>query len=128
MAEMDAMGEKILALAKALTKADESEQELLEMLCRTQETLLEGRLKDGVSKKACGDAFPCAAAFLSAAALESARAGGEELSSLRAGDLTVTKRASGESGRRLEALCEQARMLMQPYTKDGSFCFFGVQG
>ena len=63
-----------------------------------------------------------------AAALESARAGGEELSSLRAGDLTVTKRASGESGRRLEALCAQARMLMRPYTKDGSFCFFGVQG
>ena len=65
---------------------------------------------------------------VTAAALEGARAGGEELSSLRAGDLTVTKRASGESGRRLEALCEQARMLMQPYTKDGSFCFFGVQG
>ena len=76
----------------------------------------------------CESAFICAAAFLAAAALESARAGGEELSSLRAGDLTVTKRASGESGRRLETLCAQARMLMRPYTKDGSFCFFGVQG
>lgn len=128
MAEMDAMGEKILTLAKALTKADESEQELLEMLCRTQETLLEGRLKDGVSKKACGDAFPCAAAFLSAAALESARAGGEEASSLRAGDLTVTKRSSDESGRRLDALRAQAWALMRPYTEDGAFCFFGVTG
>ena len=117
MAEMDAMGEKILTLAKALTKADESEQELLEMLCRTQEALLEGRLKDGVSKKACGDAFPCAAAFLSAAA-----------SSLRAGDLTVTKRSSGESGRRLDALRAQAWALMRPYTEDGAFCFFGVTG
>lgn len=128
MAEMDAMGEKILTLAKALTKADESELELLEMLCRTQETLLEGRLKDGVSKKVCGDAFPCAAAFLSAAALESARAGGEEASSLRAGDLTVTKRSSGESGRRLDALRAQAWALMRPYTEDGAFCFFGVTG
>lgn len=128
MAEMDAMGEKILTLAKALTKADESEQELLEMLCRTQETLLEGRLKDGVSKETCGDAFPCAAAFLAAAALESARAGGEEASSLRAGDLTVTKRSSGESGRRLDVLRAQAWALMRPYTEDGAFCFFGVTG
>lgn len=125
MAEMD---EKILALAKALTKADESELELLEMLCGVQETLLEGRLKDGVSKEACGDAFLCAAAFLTAAALESARAGGEEASSLRAGDLTVTKRSSGESGKRLDALRAQAWALMRPYTQDGAFCFFGVTG
>lgn len=128
MAEMDAMGEKILAIAKVLTKADESELELLEILCGVQQTLLEGRLKDGVSKEECGDAFLCAAAFLTAAALESARAGGEEASSLRAGDLTVTKRSSGESSKRLDALRAQAWALMRPYTQDGSFCFFGVTG
>ncbi len=124
----ESMSGQILAIARTMTKADESEQETLAMLCAAQEEALEKRLRDGVSKEACASAFICAAAFLSAAALESARVGGEELSSLRAGDLTVTKRSAGESGKRLEAMCEQARMLMQPYTKDGSFCFFGVQG
>lgn len=124
----ESMSGQILAIARTMTKADESEQETLAMLCTAQEEALEKRLRDGVSKEACASAFICAASWLAAAALESARAGGEEFSSLRVGDLTVTKRASGESGRRLEALREQARMLMQPYTKDGSFCFFGVQG
>ena len=123
----ESMSGRILAIACAMTKADESERETLTLLCAAQEEALEKQLRDGVSKEMCESAFICAATFL-AAALESARAGGEELSSLRAGDLTVTKRASGESGRRLEALCAQARMLMRPYTKDGSFCFFGVQG
>lgn len=124
----ESMSGRILAIACAMTKADESERETLTLLCAAQEEALEKQLRDGVSKEMCESAFICAAAFLAAAALESARAGGEELSSLRAGDLTVTKRASGESGRRLEALCAQVRMLMRPYTKDGSFCFFGVQG
>ena len=124
----ESMSGQILAIARTMTKADENEQETLAMLCAAQEEALEKQLRDGVSKEMCESAFICAAAFLAAAALEGARAGGEELSSLRAGDLTVTKRSTGESGRRLEALCEQARMLMQPYTKDGSFCFFGVQG
>lgn len=124
----ESMSGRILAIACAMTKVDESERETLALLCAAQEEALEKQLRDGVSKEMCESAFICAAAFLAAAALEGARAGGEELSSLRAGDLTVTKRSAGESGRRLEALCEQARMLMQPYTKDGSFCFFGVQG
>lgn len=122
----ESMSGQILAIARTMTKADESEQETLAMLCTAQEEALEKRLRDGVSKEACASAFICAAAFLTAAALEGARAGGEELSSLRAGDLTVTKRASGESGRRLEALCEQARMLMQPYTRMARSAFRGA--
>ena len=114
------MSGRILAVACAMTKADENERETLALLCTAEEKALEGRLREGVCKEECEDAFICAAAFLAAAALESARAGGEELSSLRAGDLTVTKR--------LAALREQAQMLMRPYTKDGAFCFFGVQG
>ena len=124
----ESMSGQILAIARTMTKADENEQETLAMLCAAQEEMLEQRLREGVSKEACASAFVCAAAFLSAAALQSAKAGGEELSSLRAGDLTVTKRSAGESGRRFDALREQAWALMRPYTKDGAFCFFGVQG
>ena len=124
----ESMSEQIFAIACALTKADEGEKEMLAMLCAAQEEMLEQRLREGVSKEACASAFVCAAAFLSAAVLQSAKAGGEELSSLRAGDLTVTKRSAGESGKRLDALREQAWALMRPYTKDGAFCFFGVRG
>ena len=89
-----------------------------------------GAVSEGeiVKVSANGTVAKCAAAFLAAAALEGARAGGEEASSLRAGDLTVTKRSSGESGRRLDALRAQAWALMRPYTEDGAFCFFGVTG
>lgn len=124
----ESMSEQIFAIACALTKADEGEKEMLAMLCAAQEESLVRALKEGVVKEDCESAFICAAAFLSAAALQSAKAGGEELSSLRAGDLTVTKCSPGESGKRLDALREQAWALMRPYTKDGAFCFFGVQG
>ena len=123
----ESMSGQILAIARTMTKADENEQETLAMLCAAQEEALEKRLRDGVSKEACASAFICVAAFLAAAALEGARAGGEELSSLRAGDLTVTKRSSDEGGKRLSLLREQAWALMRPYTTDGGFCFRGVE-
>ena len=124
----ESMSEQIFSIACALSKADESEKSMLRMICTAQEESLVRALKEGVVKEDCESAFICAAAFLSAAALQSAKAGGEELSSLRAGDLTVTKCSPGESGKRLDALREQAWALMRPYTKDGAFCFFGVQG
>ena len=123
----ESMSGRILAIACAMTKADESERETLALLCAAQEEALEKQLRDGVSKEMCESAFICAAAFLAAAALESARAGGEELSSLRAGDLTVTKRSSDEGSKRLSLLREQAWALMRPYTTDGGFCFRGVE-
>ena len=97
------------------------------MICTAQEESLVRALKEGVAKEDCESAFICAASWLAAAALESARAGGEEFSSLRAGDLTVTKRSSDEGSKRLSLLREQARALMRPYTTDGGFCFRGVE-
>ena len=123
----ESMSGRILAIACAMTKADESERETLTLLCAAQEEALEKQLRDGVSKEMCESAFICAAAFLAAAALEGARAGGEEFSSLRAGDLTVTKRSSDEGSKRLSLLREQAWALMRPYTTDGGFCFRGVE-
>ena len=123
----ESMSEQIFTIACALSKADESEKSMLQMICTAQEESLVRALKEGVTKEDCESAFICAAAFLSAAALESAKAGGEEVSSLRAGDLTVTKRSAGEGSRRLGALREQAWALMRPYTTDGGFCFRGVE-
>ena len=121
----ESMSEQIFSIACALSKADESEKSMLRMICTVQEESLVRTLKEGVAKEDCESAFICAASWL--AALESARAGGEELSSLRAGDLTVTKRSSDEGSKRLSLLREQAWALMRPYTTDGGFCFRGVE-
>lgn len=122
------MSEQIFSIACALSKADESEKEMLRMICTAQEEILVHALKEGVAKENCASAFICAASWLASAAMESARAGGEEVSSLRAGDLTVTRRSFGERGKRLAALREQAWALMHPYTTDAGFSFRGVQG
>ena len=92
----ESMSEQIFSIACALSKADESEKSMLRMICTAQEESLVRALKEGVAKEDCESAFICAVSWLAAAALESARAGGEEFSSLRAGDLTVTKRSSDE--------------------------------
>ena len=123
----ESMSGQIVSIACALSKADEGERALLEMICKAQEEQLARTLKEGVTREDCESAFICAASWLAAAALESARAGGEEFSSLRAGDLTVTKRSSDEGSKRLSLLREQAWALMRPYTTDGGFCFRGVE-
>ena len=105
-----------------------ADEELLQRLCRISAAQWQARLKAGVPPEDCREVFICAAAWLAAAALESARAGGEELSSLRAGDMSVTKRAAADAARRLDALRAQAWALMRPYTKDGGFYFCRTQG
>ena len=127
MDETGSAGGQMLALAQTLTGASESEQALLKMICSAQELILERALRGGVTKEACGEAFVCAGAFLAAAAMESARACGEEISSLRAGEMSVTLRPESESGARAERLRKQAWALMRPYTTDGGFCFRGVE-
>ena len=123
----ESMSGQIVSIACALSKADEGEKALLEMICTAKEERLARTLKEGGTREVCESAFICAASWLAAAALESARAGGEEFSSLRAGDLTVTKRSSDEGSKRLSLLREQAWALMRPYTTDGGFCFRGVE-
>ena len=115
----ESMSEQIFSIACALSKADESEKSMLRMICTAQEESLVRALKEGVAKEDCESAFICAASWLAAAALESARAGGEEFSSLRAGDLTVTKRSSDEGSKRLSLLREQAWALMRLLPRGG---------
>lgn len=72
----ESMSEQIFSIACALSKADESEKSMLRMICTAQEESLVRALKEGVAKEDCESAFICAASWLAAAALESARAGG----------------------------------------------------
>lgn len=122
------MLDEILTIAGELSKAAADEADVLEMLCTASCAEVEGRLRDGIAKEDCEGAFICAAAWLAAAALQSVRAGGDELSSLRAGDLSVSMKSQAERGAQYERLRKQAWDLMAPYIKDSGFCFFGVRG
>ena len=118
------MFEEITSIASELSHATAEEAGVLDKLCAAACQELAGKLREGISKEDCRGAFTCAAAWLAAAALASARSSGEDVASLRAGDLSVTKRGSAE----YERLRRQAWELMAPYVKDSGFCFRGVRG
>lgn len=121
------MKEDIFITARTICAPAEEEISLLRLLCESGERELEGRLRRGVSKEDCAAAFTCAAAWLAAAALENLRCAGEELSSLRAGDISVTAAGAAERSGRAELLRRQAKRLMEPYCED-EFFFCGVEG
>lgn len=121
------MKEDIFDTAQTICAPTAEEESVLRTLCEACEKELEGKLKRGVSKESCAAAFTCAAAWLAAAMLESVRCAGEEISSLRAGDLSVTTGGVSERNERAELLRRQARRLMEPYTAD-DFFFCGVRG
>jgi len=119
--------EEILTVAGAVSACTEEERTLLRRLCEAAEDEAQHRLRAGLTAEDCPGAFVCAAAWLAAAALETTR-GGEELSSLRAGDLTIRTAAAKEHAARAETLRAQAEKLLRPYAAQGGFCFREVRG
>ena len=84
------MDEEILETAKSICACGAEDEALLKRLCAASAQALERELREGVAPEDCEGAFICASAWLAAAALTDARLGGaEELSSLRAGDVTI---------------------------------------
>ena len=122
------MFEEIVSIASELSHATAEEAGVLDKLCAAACRELTGRLREGISKEDCEGAFTCAAAWLAAAALASARGSGEDVSSLRAGELSVTRRSGKECSEQYARLRRQAWELMAPYVKDSGFCFRGVCG
>lgn len=118
------MQQEILAIAAELSHAGQSEQGVLEKLCAAACAEVTGRLRTGVCAEDCAGAFTCACAWLAAGRLLASRGGREEISSLRAGDFSVTARGQSESG---ERLCRRAWELMAPYISGSGFCFRGVR-
>ena len=119
------MDEEILETAKSICSCGAEDEALLKRLCAQA---LERELREGVAPEDCEGAFICASAWLAAAALTDARLGGaEELSSLRAGDVTIEVRG-GANSERAAALRRSAQQLMAPYTEGGGFFFCAVKG
>ena len=99
------MDEEILETAKSICACGAEDEALLKRLCAAS-----------------------VSAWLAAAALTDAKLGGaEELSSLRAGDVTIEVRG-GANSERAAALRRSARQLMAPYTEGGGFFFCTVKG
>ena len=106
------MDEEILETAKSICACGAEDEALLKRLCAASAQALERELREGVAPEDCEGAFICASAWLAAAALTDARLGGaEELSSLRAGDVTIEVRG-GANSERAAALRRSARQLM----------------
>ena len=118
------MDEEILETAKIICACGAEDEALLKRLCAASAQALERELREGVAPEDCEGAFICASAWLAAAALTDARLGGaEELSSLRAGDVTIEVRG-GANAERAAALRRSARQLgWPPYTEGGGFFF-----
>ena len=122
------MDEEILETAKSICACGTEDEALLKRLCAASAQALERELRTGVTPEDCEGAFVCASAWLATAALTEARLGGtEELSSLRAGDVTIDVKGGAHS-ERAAALRRSARQLMAPYTEGGGFFFCAVKG
>lgn len=117
------MDEEILETAKSICACGAEDEALLKRLCAASAQALERELREGVAPEDCEGAFICASAWLAAARL----GGAEELSSLRAGDVTIEVRG-GANSERAAALRRSARQLMAPYTEGGGFFFCAVKG
>jgi hypothetical protein len=120
--------EQILNLAKTISGAADTEESLLELLCAAAAREWEERLREGLTAEDCGEAFLCAAALSAVAALAASRAGGERVSSFKAGEVSVSENSAAEAGVAAGALRAQAESLMVPFIRDDRFCVRGVKG
>lgn len=114
--------QQIYAHALVLTQdSTDRNLPLLEVLCRSAENALRGKLREGITPDDCKADFIAAASLLALAALAET----DDLSrveQIQTGDLTLRRNSADAS-----ACClrYQAEILMKPYLKD-QFAFMGV--
>ena len=114
--------EQIYAQAALLAGSIEPKQEaLLRLLCRSADSSLTARLREGISPHDCKADFVAAASLYALAALSETDEMAQ-LESFTAGDVTVRR---GKTSAASECLRYQAGLIILPYLKDG-FCFRGV--
>lgn len=121
------MEEEILTLAAALSGAAETEQPLLELLCRAALEAWRKRLRSDVSEETCREALLAASAFCAAADLDMSR-GGETWTAFTAGEVSVSARPAAQSALRARGLRQAAEELMRPYTMEDEVWLMGVRG
>ena len=118
------LGEQVYAQALLLAGAlDERQSRFLQVLCSAAASLLESRLRDGITPEDCKADFVAAASLYALASLGSV---GETVSveEFQAGDLTIRQSKEGRDAAS-NCLQRQAEMIILPYLKD-RFAFVGV--
>ena len=114
--------EQIYAQALLLTQdAQEKQLPMLEILCRTAENSLRGKLRDGISPEDCMPDFVASASLYALAALSELDED-MQMDQIRLGDVTLRR---GSTNAAACCLRYQADQMMAPYVKDG-FAFMGV--
>lgn len=116
------MTEQVMELVQGLCGAGQDE-EILRTLCGNACRVLDGLLLDGVSPQDCAEPYRLAAAWIAMDWLGDSR-DWDGVTSLSAGDMTVRRDGSGESGK----MSRKAMELMTPYLRDRGFVFRGVRG
>ena len=119
------MRETILELARAICAPTEAEEPLLEALASAAEAELAGRLGTEVSPADCGDAFPCAAALLTAAGLLACRTGGEA-EQFTVGDVSLRTGSGGQYHAGNPAQTGQCLIRSDRFGRDAFFHVYHV--
>ena len=118
------LGEQVYAQALLLAGAlDERQSRFLQVLCSAAASLLESRLRDGITPEDCKADFIAAASLYALASLGDAEETAQ-VEEFKAGDLTIRQSNSGR-GAASNCLQRQAEMIILPYLKD-CFSFMGV--
>lgn len=99
------------------------DEAMLRTLCKSACTVLDGRLKEGLTAEDCGGAYPLAAAWMALEWLRGSQ-GMDGVTYLSAGDMTVRREGGGDG----KTLSRQAREIMGPFLRDDGFVFRGVKG
>lgn len=113
--------------ALALLGGDTADSEALGRLCAAAASELESRLREGVSVDDIEERFVTAAGVL-ALAMYVEVGGADDVSGIRAGNVTVSRRGAQNRIASAAALRRESEAMLAAYLTDRGFEFMGVRG
>lgn len=118
---------EITARALALLGGDAADAAVLEKLCAASASELESRLREGVTADGIGELFVTAAGVL-ALSMYIGVGGADGAKSVRAGNVTVSRRDAAGGAVSAAALRREAEAMLSAWLCDRGFEFLGVRG
>jgi hypothetical protein len=113
--------------ALALLGGDTGDTEALTRLCPAAASELESRLREGVSPDDIEELFVTAAGVL-ALSMYIGIGGANDVSGVRAGNVTVSRRGAQSAAVSAATLRREAEAMLSAYLADRGFEFMGVRG
>ena len=103
----------------------DAERAALTAVCAAAQAALAARLREGVTQESLGETFTTACGLLAIAMYMELGDAAGDVSSFRAGNISVTRRRGGTSAARLRVRAEE---LLSDWLEDRGFAFQGVDG